>query len=56
VYQRLLIDIFVHTATGTINLHDHLLEKVSTDNKPIFFQYSNKKERYRESHDIKDYY
>lgn len=48
VYQRLLVDIFVHTATGTINLHDYLLEKVSSDNKPIFFQYSNKKGKYND--------
>lgn len=40
VYQRLLVDITIHTLNETINLTDFLLEKTTDENKPIFFEYS----------------
>lgn len=42
VYQRLLIDIFVHTIDGCFNIRDHLLTKDSKDSKdkPLFYPYT----------------
>ena len=43
VYQRLLVDICVHTSDGCINIKDYLLEKMqeeeSRGEKPIFYPY-----------------
>lgn len=41
VYQRLLVDIFVHTIDGCINIRDHLLTENSKDNdNPLFYAYT----------------
>ena len=40
IYQRLLVDIFVHTIDGCINIRDYLLHKTTSDNTPLFYCYS----------------
>ena len=42
VYQRLLVDIIIHTSNGTINLRDYLLLKMKDEDNPIFYPYSSK--------------
>ena len=39
VYQRLLIDIIIDTQNGPINLTDYLLNRVKSEQEPIFFEY-----------------
>jgi hypothetical protein len=39
VYQRLLIDIIIDTKNGSINLTDYLLNRMKSDDDPIFFEY-----------------
>lgn len=43
VYQRLLVDIIIHTNTGTINLCDYLLLKMENEDDPIFYPYTAKR-------------
>lgn len=45
VYERLLVDIYVHTASGVINLCDYLLNHRGGDPNPLFVPYVGKKER-----------
>lgn len=45
VYSRLLVDIYVHTASGTVNLCEHLLSHCKDDPNPLFFPYLGKKAR-----------
>jgi len=41
VYQRLLVDVFVHTVDGCVNIKDDLLMKDSKDNNnPLFYVYT----------------
>lgn len=39
VYQRLLIDVMIDTQNGSINLTDYLLNRMKSENDPIFFEY-----------------
>jgi len=39
VYQRLLIDIIIDTQNGPINLTDYLLNRMKSEEDPIFFEY-----------------
>ena len=39
IYKRLLIDIIIDTKTGPINLTDYLLNRIKSDDDPIFFEY-----------------
>ena len=41
VYQRLLVDIVIHTSTGDVNLRDYLLSKMEGLEFPIFYPYSS---------------
>lgn len=45
VYQRLLVDICIHTTSGNIDLKDYLLTHMIGDDTPIFYPYTGKKER-----------
>lgn len=45
VYKRLLVDIVIHTSTGSVNLRDYLLDRMNNEDDPIFFPYSGKRER-----------
>lgn len=40
VYQRLLVDIIVHTYTGPINLREFLLSKMENEDNPLFYPYN----------------
>lgn len=40
VYRRLLIDIIIDTKNGPINLTDYLLNRMKSEEEPIFFEYS----------------
>ena len=42
VYQRLLVDISIHTGNGIINLRDYLLDRMKLEETPIFYPYSGK--------------
>lgn len=44
VYQRLLIDIEINTASGSVNLRDYLLTRMSGEEQPLFYAYSGKRE------------
>ena len=39
VYRRLLIDIIIDTKNGPINLTDYLLNRMISEEEPIFFEY-----------------
>jgi len=39
-YKRLLIDIIIETKNGSINLTDYLLNRMKSEDEPIFFEYS----------------
>lgn len=41
VYQRLLVDIVIHTCNGDVNLRDYLLLKMEGVENPIFYPYSS---------------
>lgn len=43
IYQRLLVDIYIHTITGTINLYDFILKKMIEEDEPIYYKYKYKK-------------
>lgn len=43
VYQRLLVDIIIHTSNGAINLREYLLSRMEEDPNPIFYPYSGKR-------------
>lgn len=45
VYERLLVEIYVHTASGVVNLCDYLLGLCKDDPKPLFSPYIGKKDR-----------
>jgi hypothetical protein len=45
VYQRLLVDIVIHTCNGPINLRDYLLSRMEGEENPIFYPYSGKRDR-----------
>ena len=53
VYQRLLVDIFVHTVDGCVNIRDYLLQKMvdnSVSNEiPLFYAYTNENRENREN-------
>lgn len=40
VYQRLLIDIIIDTKNGPINVTDYLLNRMKSEEEPIFFEYA----------------
>ena len=39
VFRRLLIDIIIDTKNGSINLTDYLLNRMKSEEEPIFFEY-----------------
>ena len=43
VYQRLLVDIIINTINGPINLRDYLLNRMRSEENPIFYPYSSTK-------------
>lgn len=44
VYQRLLVDITIHTPTQIINLKEHLLRLMADSANPIFYPYSQRRQ------------
>ena len=42
VYNRLLVDVDVHTCNGPIDLCDYLLSKMINEENPIFYPYSDR--------------
>ncbi|CAH6420601.1 Hypothetical protein HVR_LOCUS1233 [uncultured virus] len=49
VYQRLLVDIVIYTGNGIVNLRDHLLDRMKSEDTPIFYPYSGKRNFYGQS-------
>jgi len=44
VYKRLLVDITINTCNGPIDLRSYLLSKMKSEDNPIFYHYSTKKD------------
>ena len=45
IYQRLLIDIIIHTSNGDINLREYLLNRMVGETNPIYYPYSRKRKQ-----------
>lgn len=45
VYQRMLVDIIIHTSSGFINLRNYILTRMKQEDNPIFYSYSSRRHR-----------